>query len=166
MDPKLQIRVQRYGWDAASKYYEDAWRGPLRPAQETLLTFADLKRGEKVIEAACGSGLVTKAVARAVGSAGKVLATDLSQSMVDLTAQACVADGLGWVETARMGAEEFAGDDGGFDAALCALGLMYVPDPGRAVAAMRRSLRKGGRVVATVWGERKKLRLGRDFSDC
>jgi SAM-dependent methyltransferase len=58
------------------------------------------------------------------------------------------------VATARRSADDL-GDEGGFDAAVCALGLMYVPDPGRAAASMARAVRPGGRVVATVWGERK-----------
>jgi ubiquinone/menaquinone biosynthesis C-methylase UbiE len=155
VDAKLQLRVQRYGWDAASQFYEDAWRRPLAPAQKTLLAFADLKTGESVIETACGSGLVTRAIAEAVGPSGNVLATDLSQAMIDLTAATCSAAGLSWVETARLGAEDLAAGERHFDAALCALGLMYVPDPARAVAAMAKALRPGGRAVATVWGERK-----------
>jgi len=78
MEPKLQIRVQRYGWDAASELYEDGWRAPLASAQQTLLRVAAIKRGERVIEAACGSGLVTRSLAEAVGPSGEVLATDLS----------------------------------------------------------------------------------------
>jgi protein-L-isoaspartate O-methyltransferase len=99
MEPKLQIRVQRYGWDAASELYEEGWRGPLAPAQQTLLRVADIKPGERVIEAACGSGLVTRTLAEIVGPAGYVLATDLSQNMVDLTARNTT--GYGWVATAR-----------------------------------------------------------------
>jgi SAM-dependent methyltransferase len=155
VDPKLQIRVQRYGWDAASELYEDGWRSPLAPAQQTLLRVADIKPGERVIEAACGSGLVTKAIAKAVGSSGEVLATDLSQNMVDLTARTCADAGHGWVKTARMSADDLAVEPESFDAAVCALGLMYVPDPGKAAASMARATRSGGRVVATVWGERR-----------
>jgi ubiquinone/menaquinone biosynthesis C-methylase UbiE len=155
VDPKLQNRVQRYGWDAASEFYEDGWRGPLMPAQATLLATAALKSGERVIEAACGSGLVTKAIAVAVGRSGEVLATDLSQNMVDLTARGCAAEGLDWVRTARMNADDLAVEEERFDAAVCALGLMYVPDPRQAVMSMRRAVRSGGRVVATVWGERR-----------
>jgi ubiquinone/menaquinone biosynthesis C-methylase UbiE len=154
MEPKLQIRVQRYGWDAASELYEEGWRGPLAPAQQTLLRVADIKPGERVIEAACGSGLVTKAIARDVGSSGEVLATDLSQNMVDLTAKTCAEAGYSWVATARKSADDL-GEEGSFDAAVCALGLMYVPDPGKAAASMMRAVRPGGRVVATVWGERR-----------
>ena len=155
MDAKLQIRIQRYGWDAASGFYEDAWRGPLAPAQATLLAAAALKPGERVIETACGSGLVTKAIAAAVGPSGDVLATDLSQNMVDLTARSCVAEGLDWVMTARMDADDLDVEEERFDAAVCALGLMYVPDPRQAVMSMRRAVRSSGRVVATVWGQRK-----------
>jgi SAM-dependent methyltransferase len=154
MDAKLQVRVQRYGWDAASELYEDGWRGPLAAAQQTLLRVAAIAPGERVIEAACGSGLVTRALAEAVGSSGDVLATDLSQNMVELTAKSCAAAGYGWVRTARKSADDL-GEEGGFDAAVCALGLMYVPDPRKAAASMMQAVRPGGRVVATVWGERR-----------
>ena len=163
MDPKLQVRVQRYGWDAASGYYEDGWRGPLAPAQRTLLEMAALQRDERVIEAAAGSGLVTKMIARIVGPSGEVMATDLSQNMVDLTARQCAAEGLDWVRTARVSADDLAVEEGHFDAALCALGLMYVPDPRLAIASMRRAVRSGGRVAATV-GASARIAVGPRFS--
>jgi ubiquinone/menaquinone biosynthesis C-methylase UbiE len=55
---------------------------------------------------------------------------------------------------ARMDAESLALPDASFDVALCALGLMYMPDPAQAVREMRRVLRPGGRMVVAVWGER------------
>jgi SAM-dependent methyltransferase len=155
MDAKLQIRIQRYGWDAASGHYEDGWRAPLAPAQASLMTAAAIKPGWRVIEAACGSGLVTRTIAQAVGPSGHVLATDLAQNMVDLTAKTCAAQGLDWVTTARMGAEDLDVEEASYDAAVCALGLMYLPDPRRAVASMARAVKPGGRVAATVWGERR-----------
>lgn len=155
MDPKLQIRVQRYGWDAASPFYEDGWSKPLLPAQRTLLDLCGPSPEERVLEVACGSGLATHMIARAVGPTGEVVATDLSQNMVDLTARRCAAEGLSWVTTARMSAEDLTVEEGRFDVALCALGLMYVPDPRRAIVSMRRAVRPGGRVAATVWGERR-----------
>jgi len=86
---------------------------------------------------------------------GAVLATDLSDEMVVSTAEACHAAGLGQVRAARMNAESLDVADGAFDLAVCALGLMYEPDPVAALAEMRRAVRAGGRVVATVWGERR-----------
>ena len=151
MDAKFQLRVQRYGWDAAAPFYEEGWAPRLKRAQATLLELADLREGQSALELACGSGTVTREIAAAVGQGGRVLATDLAQKMVDATA----ALGLANVDTARMNAEALDVGDGEFDRALCALGLMYAPDPLKALREMRRALRPGGRAAATVWGERK-----------
>jgi SAM-dependent methyltransferase len=53
-----------------------------------------------------------------------------------------------------MDAEQLALPDAGFDVALCALGLMHLPDPDAALREMRRVLRPRGRAVLVVWGER------------
>src|SRR5438046_10656374 len=98
MDARLQRRVQRYGWDKASGWYEQYWREQLRPAQERLLAMADLQRGECVIDVACGTGLVTFDAARAVGPAGRVVRTDLPQEMLDRGAGLARTPWLGAVE--------------------------------------------------------------------
>src|SRR5436853_2260910 len=98
MDARLQRRVQRYGWDKGSGWYEQYWREQLRPAQERLLAMADLQRGECVIDVACGTGLVTFDAARAVGPAGRVVGTDLSQEMIDRAAELARTHGLVHVE--------------------------------------------------------------------
>src|SRR5262245_66234853 len=54
----------------------------------------------------------------------------------------------------RMDAEELDVPNEEYDAALCALGLMYVPDPVKALKEMYRVLKPGGRAVAAVWGQR------------
>jgi SAM-dependent methyltransferase len=58
MDARLQRRVQRYGWDRASDSYERHWAEQLRSAQELLLEMAALAPGERVLDVACGTGLV------------------------------------------------------------------------------------------------------------
>lgn len=155
MDPKLQLRVQRYGWDAAASFYHDDWANQLRPAQDTLLEMANLQPGLSVLETACGTGMVTLRAARAVGSSGSVFATDLSGEMVGKVAEHCADAGLTNVSYARMDAAALNVQDDSCDVALCALGLMYVPDPRKALAEMARAVRPGGRVVATIWGERR-----------
>jgi ubiquinone/menaquinone biosynthesis C-methylase UbiE len=155
MDAALQRRVQRYGWDRASDRYEAFWAEQLRPAQQLLLARAALKPGERVIDVACGTGLVTREAARAVGPAGRVLGTDLSQKMVDRMLSEAAVAALHNVEGQRMDAEALAVPDAAFDVALCALGLMYVPDVTRSLTELRRVLQPGGRLVAAVWGARK-----------
>lgn len=155
MNANLQRRVQRYGWDRAADDYEPYWSVQLRPAQDQLLQMAELAPGDHVLDIACGTGLVTVPAARAVGSGGRVVATDLSQEMVTRTAHAALRAGLA-VETRRMDAETLDLPDRSFHVALSSLGLMYVPDPDRALAEQRRVLRPGGRAVAAVWGARNR----------
>jgi ubiquinone/menaquinone biosynthesis C-methylase UbiE len=155
VDPRLQRRVQRYGWDKAAARYERYWSQQLAPAQELLLHLAALRAGERVVDVACGTGLVSLAAARAVGVTGEVVGTDLSDRMVEEAAARSAQGGLTQVRFARMDAESLQLPDCSFDAALCALGLMYCPDPRQACREMCRVLRAGGRVVAAVWGARR-----------
>lgn len=155
MDARLQRRVQRYGWDKAHRYYEDGWKRQLRPAQELLLEMASLQPGEAVLDAACGTGLVTFPAAQAVGVEGEVVAIDLSDKMVEACRERAQALWLRHVTARQMDAEDLEFDDSLFDAVLCSLGLMYVPDPVESLREMRRVLKPGGRAVVSVWGERK-----------
>ncbi|MEP7366055.1 MAG: methyltransferase domain-containing protein [Acidobacteriota bacterium] len=154
MEARLQRRIQRYGWDRAAKGYETYWRLQIAPAQRCLLDMAALSRGERVLDVACGTGLVTLAAAEAVGPAGYVLGTDISEEMVLRSRRHAVARALHNIQFERAEAAETGLPTSGFDAALCSLGLMYVPDPVAALCAMRRSLKPGGRLGAAVWGQR------------
>lgn len=156
MRPELQRRVQRYGWDKAAKFYEDSWKEQLKPAQDKLLDMADLKPGESVLETACGTGLVTFQIAESVQPEGEVVATDLSQEMINLAIKESDKRGLENVEYKRMDAEKLSFEDNSFDAAVNALGLMYIPDPVQSLKEMCRVLKPGGRAVVAIWGERKK----------
>jgi len=152
MKARLMRRVQRYGWDKAAPEYERAWARPLEPAQVRLIEMAELQPGEQVLDVACGTGLVTFPAAVTVGSSGYVLGTDLSARMVDLLREQACRRAMVQVEARRMDAEDLQLPDGLFDVALCALGLMYFPDPIKALREMWRVLRPGGRVAAAVWG--------------
>jgi ubiquinone/menaquinone biosynthesis C-methylase UbiE len=154
MRAELQRRVQRYGWDRASAVYESLWRDQLAPAQEALVDAADLRPGERVLDVACGTGLVTFAAARKVGPHGWVLGTDISGSMVDAARARALEEGVDNVEFVRKDAEDLGLANASFHAVLCALGLMYVPDVELAAREMRRVARPGGRVVVAVWGKR------------
>ncbi len=156
MDARLQLRVQRYGWDRAAAVYEEFWHQQLAPAQERLLALAAIRPGERVLDIACGTGLVTFPAAAATGPNGYVLATDISEEMVKSLASRAAAQGLAHVATQRLAAEETAPSAAPFDVVLCALGLMYVTDPMAVARAMRAALRPGGRCVVAVWGERKR----------
>ncbi len=154
MDPKLQIRVQRYGWDLAASKYESLWKDQLAPARAGLLAAAALAPGARVLDVACGTGLVTFEAADAVGPTGWVCGTDLSDRMIDSARRNVQVRRLPNVEFLRADAQSLVLPDASVDVVLCALGLMYLPKPERALGEMRRVLRPKGRAVIAVWGER------------
>jgi ubiquinone/menaquinone biosynthesis C-methylase UbiE len=154
VDPKLQRRVQRYGWDKASSTYERYWHQQLAPAQDRLLEMAAIRPGDQVLDVACGTGLVTFRAAGLTGQTGAVVGSDISAVMVAALQEEAVRRNITNVTAARMDAEALDLADGSFDVALCALGLMYVPDPTAALREMRRVLKPAGRAVAAVWGAR------------
>jgi ubiquinone/menaquinone biosynthesis C-methylase UbiE len=154
MDARLQRRVQRYGWDLASNDYDPLWQEQLSPARTGLLALASLAPGEHVLDLACGTGLVTLDAARRVSPHGKVLGTDLSGQMVEVARRRALEQQLTNVSFQRMDAETLDLPDATFDVVLCALGLMYLPDPPRAVHEWLRVLKPGGRLAIAVWGKR------------
>lgn len=156
MNPQLQRRVQRYGWDKAAGYYENSWQEQLKPAHDLLLEVADIQPNEQILDIAAGTGLVTFRMAEKVGAGGKILATDISDEMVKIGAETSASKNLGNVVFERMDGESLSCEDESFDIVTCALGLMYFPEPELSFKEMYRVLKPGGRAVAAVWGSRKK----------
>ena len=154
MEPSLQRRIQRYGWDKASVYYENFWQRQLKPAQDLLMEMAALQKNDKVIDIACGTGLVSFRAAAIVGNDGFVLANDISDGMVKIGNDLVKEKNLSNIQFQRMDAEELDVPGEAYNVALCALGLMYVPDPVKALKEMYRVIKPGGRAVAAVWGQR------------
>ncbi len=156
MEAALQRRIQRYGWDKAAAYYEAFWQNQLKPAQDILLQMADLQPGEMVLDVACGTGLVSFEALKRVGENGQLLGTDISDKMVEMASGLAAQKGENRIRFERMDAEELNLESNLFDVALCALGLMYVPDPEKALKEMHRVLKPGGRAITAVWGQRVK----------
>ncbi len=118
------------------------------------MKMAALRPGERVLELACGTGLVTFRAADAIGAGGTLVATDISEEMIAAIAAHAASRGVAG-EFRRMDAEALDFPDASFDAVICALGLMYVADPSSAIREMHRVLVPGGRAVVVVWGARR-----------
>jgi ubiquinone/menaquinone biosynthesis C-methylase UbiE len=141
MDPRLQQRVQRYGWDLAASSYESLWQKQIAIAHVNLVEAIRLAAGERVLDVACGTGLVSFVAAEAVGADGRVLGIDLSGEMVESAARRRRSRDAANATFERMDAELLDLPDASFDVALCSLGLMYLPDPQKALREMTRVLR-------------------------
>ncbi len=115
---------------------------------------AGLIPGERVLDVACGTGVTALGAAARVSPDGAVIGVDLSNRMVEAARHRAMQTRCTNIRFEQMSAERLELPDNSFDVALCALGLMYVPNPEHAILEMRRVLREGGRVVLAVWGER------------
>lgn len=154
MDARLQRRIQRYGWDLAVDIYAQHWHALLAGVQADLLKLAAPQPGEQVLDVACGTGVVTLAIATALGPSGSVLGVDLSAGMVASAKVRAQAAGISQARFDRMDAEVLSLPASSFHLVVCALGLMYVPDADAALREIHRVLKPGGRAVIAVWGER------------
>jgi ubiquinone/menaquinone biosynthesis C-methylase UbiE len=134
--------------DAAAAGYDRAVGHMTRRLVPPLLRAARLAPGLRVLDIATGTGLAAEAAAEAVGPSGHVIATDISPAMVERARERL--GGLPNVSFAVEDGQRLTLPDGGFDAVLCNMGLMYFPDPTRGLSEFRRVLRPGGRAVVSV----------------
>jgi ubiquinone/menaquinone biosynthesis C-methylase UbiE len=144
----------RQQWDAAALAW-DRWNPLLREwlggATELMLDMAGVRLGSRVLDVAAGAGDQTLQAAARVGPQGHVLATDISPKILELAAAQAQRAGLSQVKTAALDGESLDVAEASFDAVISRLGLIYFPDQQRALRAMHRALRPGGRVAAIVY---------------
>lgn len=122
-----------------------------RPVSAGLLTAADLRPGENVLDVACGTGIIARLAAERVGPAGAVTGIDLAPDMIDV-ARAVPAPPGPTIEWHVGDGTSLPFPDGAYDAVLCQMGLMFMADRARAVTEMHRVLTPGGRVVVSTPG--------------
>jgi SAM-dependent methyltransferase len=153
-DPVRYKETTRSQWEVAARAWND-WapflRSWLGPATETMLDMAAIGRGQRVLDVAAGAGDQTLDIARRVGPDGRVLATDIAAGILLFAEENARRAGYRNVDTATMDGEDLSVPDGSFDAVVSRLGLIYFPDKQKALTAMRRALRPGGRVAAIVY---------------
>lgn len=116
-----------------------------------MLDVARVQPGQRILDIAAGAGEPAISVAERVGPGGYVLATDISEGIIELALQVARERGLQQIETRAMDGEKLDLPDASFDAVLCRLGLMYMPHPVTALREWRRVLRPGGRVAVVVF---------------
>lgn len=153
-DPNAFKATTRELWNKHARGWSDhsiqigEW---LRQATDAMLSMAEVGPGARVLDIAAGAGDQTLDIARRVGPSGAVLATDLSPAILEFAKHKMRRAGYDNVETAVADGENLNLGERLFDAAICRLGLMFFPDPGKGLQEMYRALKPGGRACTMVF---------------
>jgi ubiquinone/menaquinone biosynthesis C-methylase UbiE len=120
------------------------------PLADDLVDIAALRPGERVLDVACGTGVVARLASQQVGAAGTVAGLDVNPGMLAV-GRSTTPPGTA-IEWYEASAEAMPLPDASFDAVLCQMGLQFVPDKQAALSEMRRVLAPGGRLILNVPG--------------
>ena len=116
----------RNTWESAAPgwaKWEEPFSAGLSTATETLIDMADIRSGMRVLDLACGAGSQSIQAARRVGPNGKVVAIDISLTMLEYVRQNTTKAGLRNIETLECAAEDLDETQPPFDASISRLGL-------------------------------------------
>lgn len=125
--------------------------GPLlfEPYAEDMAARLKGIRQGRVLETAAGTGIVTRAMVKALPATVEIIATDLNQAMLDVAATKLQAPNVRWQQ---VDAQNLPFEDASFDAVVCQFGVMFFPDKVGAYREALRVLKPGGRFLFSVWG--------------
>jgi len=128
-----------------------------------LVELAELQPGASVLDVGSGYGVPSLTAALTVGPQGRVVCTDISPEMLAVARERAADAGLTNVEFVARDAEELEFDGESFDAVLSRATLMFLPDVAGTLKRLRRFLKFGGRLAATVWGPQPLVQFSAAF---
>jgi SAM-dependent methyltransferase len=139
--PTLQAQVE------AAHAYESLFVPALfGPWAATVADAAGIQPGDRVLDVACGTGVLAREAAARTGPAGHVAGVDPNAGMLEVARRLAPA-----VEWQHGFAESLPLPDASFDAVISQFGLMFFADRRQAIREMLRVLAPGGRVGIAVW---------------
>jgi SAM-dependent methyltransferase len=143
--------AQRRGWSDAAIGWRRWWdKLEADVVTERLLELGEVKQGARVLDIATGIGEPALTAAAAVGSEGRVVATDISPAMLAIARERAAERKLRNVEFVETDAEQLDLVEQ-FDAVLSRFGLMFLPDIDEALRRIRCALVSGGRLAASLY---------------
>jgi ubiquinone/menaquinone biosynthesis C-methylase UbiE len=108
-----------------------------------------IKTGDRVLDVACGTGVVTRLAANKTGPKGHVAGFDLNPGM--LARARALGETAARIDWREGSATEMPFADASFDFLLCQHGLQFIPDKAAAFSEMHRVLAPEGRLLISVW---------------
>jgi ubiquinone/menaquinone biosynthesis C-methylase UbiE len=143
--------IDRWQLDESSAKVYERYLVPLffAPGAQYLIELAALKAGERVLDVACGTGIVARTAAQRVGNSGTVIGLDLNEGMLEVarTASSNIHPHIEW----RKGdVKEIPFEDSSFDVGFCQQGLQFFSDRLAALRETHRVLKSNGRLALSA----------------
>jgi len=149
--PMSQQGQWQVAGSAPEVYERDLVPAVFGPWATILIGLAPPKVGDRVIDIACGTGIVARIAAAKVGPSGAVAGVDLNPGMLNVARSLKTTDDAAPVQWQEASADKLPFPDGSFDVAYCQLGLQFFADRPAALREMRRVLFTRGRLAVMVW---------------
>ena len=111
------------------------------------------KPNSRILDVACGTGLVSTTLAPLILPEGQIQAIDLSEKMLDVAEQQIKRHGLTNIDLHVMDAERLDFKRDYFDAIVCSFGLFFLPDMPQALQEWWRVLKPQGQLLFTSFAE-------------
>jgi ubiquinone/menaquinone biosynthesis C-methylase UbiE len=130
----------------------DRYLGPMlfHGFADDLAERVKVAAGMRLLETACGTGIVTRRLADRLRGRGSIVATDLNEAMI-VHGRTEMPAGAGHVEWQPADATSLPFPDRSFDAVVCQFGLMFFPDKAVGIREAFRVLKPGGHYLFNVW---------------
>ncbi|MEO1290435.1 MAG: methyltransferase domain-containing protein [Chloroflexota bacterium] len=132
---------------SAAEVYQDFFVPALfQQWAERVAGFANLRANDGVLDVACGTGVLTRAIAERTGSPENIIGLDINEGMLAVARR--TSEAIDW----RKGqAEDLPFEDNHFDAVVSQFGLMFFENRTQAITEMVRVLKPKGTLVVAVW---------------
>lgn len=137
---------------APEVYHDFLVPGVFTPFAEKLLDAAGVAPGARVLDVACGTGVVTRLAAQRAGAAGAVTGVDMTEPMLAVARAQPAEEGGAPITYIQGDAAELPVEDDAVDVVTCHHGLQFFPDRVAALREARRALVPGGTLAVGCWG--------------
>ncbi|MDE1844060.1 MAG: methyltransferase domain-containing protein [Thaumarchaeota archaeon] len=150
-DPTQYKITTKANWNTVASEYHYNWAdkkiGPFRSTIE-IAKLANIKPDDKILDVACGTGVVSKEISQFLGPNGLLVGIDLSRTALNIARGSIAFENSTFLE---MDAENI-GFNFKFDKVTCQYGLMFFPDSQKVLESIRKILNHRGMLVVAVHG--------------
>ena len=145
---------EQSGWQLAGtapERYEQFIVPAFLDTSKELVALAALQEGERVLDVACGTGIIARLAAPELGDTGKIIGVDLNEGMLNIARKASQDQHSIPITWRQCDVSSLSLSDISFDVVFCQHGLEFFADRVSGLRELLRVLAPGGRLMLRVW---------------